>query len=337
MSILLIFFNVLNAHELEEVIFMTIQWFPGHMAKARRQVSESLKLVDIVFELVDARLPLSSRNPMIDEVIHQKPRLLILNKQDMADEQETRRWIQYFDERGFKAVAINSLEGKGLQAVTKAAQEILAEKWARMKSRGMKPRAIRAMIVGIPNVGKSTLINRLAKKNLAKTGNMPGVTKAQQWIKVGKEIELLDTPGILWPKFEDQEVGYKLALTGAIKDTITNMEDLAVYGLNFLAKHYPSRMEERYGITTVAEDLVVTFDQIGKLRRTFGQGGEIDYDQVSVLVVRDIRDQHLGKVTFDFVSEQIEKEKLEKLIELENEERRKKNEEMRRQKKLEQQ
>ena len=316
---------------------MTIQWFPGHMAKARRQVSESLKLVDIVFELVDARLPLSSRNPMIDEVIHQKPRLLILNKQDMADEQETRRWIQYFDERGFKAVAINSLEGKGLQSVTKAAQEILAEKWARMKSRGMKPRAIRAMIVGIPNVGKSTLINRLAKKNLAKTGNMPGVTKAQQWIKVGKEIELLDTPGILWPKFEDQEVGYKLALTGAIKDTITNMEDLAVYGLNFLAKHYPSRMEERYGITTVAEDLVVTFDQIGKLRRTFGQGGEIDYDQVSVLVVRDIRDQHLGKVTFDFVSEQIEKEKLEKLIELENEERRKKNEEMRRQKKLEQQ
>lgn len=316
---------------------MTIQWFPGHMAKARRQVSESLKLVDIVFELVDARLPLSSRNPMIDEVIHQKPRLLILNKQDMADEQETRRWIQYFDERGFKAVAINSLEGKGLQSVTKAAQEILAEKWARMKSRGMKPRAIRAMIVGIPNVGKSTLINRLAKKNLAKTGNMPGVTKAQQWIKVGKEIELLDTPGILWPKFEDQEVGYKLALTGAIKDTITNMEDLAVYGLNFLAKHYPSRMEERYGITTVAEDLVVTFDQIGKLRRTFGQGGEIDYDQVSVLVVRDIRDQHLGKVTFDFVSEQIEKEKLDKLIELENEERRKKNEEMRRQKKLEQQ
>ena len=216
---------------------MTIQWFPGHMAKARRQVSESLKLVDIVFELVDARLPLSSRNPMIDEVIHQKPRLLILNKFDMADEHETRRWIQYFADKGFKAVAINSFEGKGLQAVSKAAQEILADKWARMKSRGMKPRAIRAMIVGIPNVGKSTLINRLAKKNLAKTGNTPGVTKAQQWIKVGKEIELLDTPGILWPKFEDQEVGYKLAITGAIKDTITNMEDLAIYGLRFLAKH----------------------------------------------------------------------------------------------------
>ncbi len=311
---------------------MTIQWFPGHMAKARRQVSESLKLVDIVFELVDARLPLSSRNPMIDEVIHQKPRLLILNKQDMADEQETRRWIQYFDERGFKAVAINSLEGKGLQAVTKAAQEILAEKWERMKSRGMKPRAIRAMIVGIPNVGKSTLINRLAKKNLAKTGNTPGVTKAQQWIKVGKEVELLDTPGILWPKFEDQEVGYKLALTGAIKDTIINMEDLAVYGLRFIALHYPKRMEERYNLSSVSEDLVETFDHIGKLRRVFGHGGEIDYDQVSVLIVRDIREQNLGKVTFDFVAEQIEKEKLAEAIAKENEERRLKNQELRRQK-----
>ncbi|MER2027584.1 MAG: ribosome biogenesis GTPase YlqF [Solibacillus sp.] len=314
---------------------MTIQWFPGHMAKARRQVSESLKLVDIIFELVDARLPLSSRNPMIDEVIHQKPRLLVLNKQDMADEQETRRWIQYFADRGFKAVAINSLEGKGLQAVTKAAQEILADKWERMKSKGMKPRAIRAMIVGIPNVGKSTLINRLAKKNLAKTGNMPGVTKAQQWIKVGKEIELLDTPGILWPKFEDQEVGYKLALTGAIKDTIMNMEDLAVYGLRFLETHYPTRMEERYKISSVSEELVETFDAIGKLRRVFGQGGEIDYDQVSVLVVRDIREQNLGKLTFDFVSEQLEKEQLEEAIALENEERRKKTAALNRQKKQE--
>ncbi|WP_042471875.1 ribosome biogenesis GTPase YlqF [Bacillus ndiopicus] len=289
---------------------MTIQWFPGHMAKARREVSENLKLVDIVFELVDARLPLSSRNPMIDQVIHQKPRLLILNKQDMADEAETRKWLQYFEEQGNKAVAINSLEGKGLQAVTKAAQAILADKWERMKAKGMKPRAIRAMIVGIPNVGKSTLINRLAKKNIAKTGNTPGVTKAQQWIKVAKELELLDTPGILWPKFEDQEIGYKLALTGAIKDTITNMEDLAVYGLRFLALHYPARMEERYGLSFVHEDLVVTFDHIGKLRRVFGQGGEIDYDQVAELIVRDIRSQHLGKLTFDFVDEQLEREAL---------------------------
>ncbi|KOS62642.1 ribosome biogenesis GTPase YlqF [Lysinibacillus agricola] len=287
---------------------MTIQWFPGHMAKARREVTEKLKLVDIIFELIDARLPLSSRNPMIDEVINQKPRLLILNKADMADEQETRKWVEYFAQRGHKAVAINSLEGKGLQQVTKAAQEILKEKFERMKARGMKPRAIRAMIVGIPNVGKSTLINRLAKKNIAKTGNTPGVTKAQQWIKVGKELELLDTPGILWPKFEDQEVGYKLALTGAIKDTITNMEDLAVYGLRFLSIHYPARMEERYGFQFVHEDLVETFDHIGKLRRVFGPGGEIDYDQVAQLIVRDIRGLQLGKLTFDFVDEQLEKE-----------------------------
>lgn len=278
------------------------------MAKARREVTEKLKLVDIIFELIDARLPLSSRNPMIDEVINQKPRLLILNKADMADEQETRKWVDYFAQRGHKAVAINSLEGKGLQQVTKAAQEILKEKFDRMKAKGMKPRAIRAMIVGIPNVGKSTLINRLAKKNIAKTGNTPGVTKAQQWIKVGKELELLDTPGILWPKFEDQEVGFKLALTGAIKDTITNMEDLAVYGLRFLSVHYPKRMEERYGFELVHEDLVETFDHIGKLRRVFGTGGEIDYDQVAQLIVRDIRSLQLGKLTFDFVDEQLEKE-----------------------------
>lgn len=282
---------------------MTIQWFPGHMAKARREVTEKLKLVDIIFELVDARLPLSSRNPMIDEVVGQKIRLLILNKADMADDHQTKKWLKYFDERGHKAVAINSFDSKGLQQVIKAAKELLEEKWERMRSRGIKPRAIRAMIVGIPNVGKSTLINRLAKKNLAKTGNMPGVTKAQQWIKVEKELELLDTPGILWPKFEDQSVGYKLALTGAIKDTITNMEDLAVYGLRFLAEHYPKRMEERYQMTEVDEDLVKTFDHIGKLRRTFSTGGEIDYDQVAELIVRDIRGENLGKLTFDFVEE----------------------------------
>ncbi len=285
---------------------MTIQWFPGHMAKARRQVTEKLKLVDIIFELVDARLPLSSRNPMIDEVLGQKIRLLILNKADMADDSQTKKWIKYFEEKGHRAIAINSFEGKGLQLVTKAATELLDEKWERMRSRGIKPRAIRAMIVGIPNVGKSTLINRLAKKNLAKTGNMPGVTKAQQWIKVGKELELLDTPGILWPRFEDPAVGYKLALTGAIKDTITNMEDLAVYGLHFLAEHYPTRMEERYQISEVDEDLVKTFDHIGKLRRAFISGGEIDYDKVAELVVRDIRGEHLGKLTFDIVEEFLE-------------------------------
>lgn len=290
---------------------MTIQWFPGHMAKAKREVQEKLKLVDIVFELVDARLPLSSRNPMIDEVIQQKPRLILLNKADMADESETKKWIEYFSNKGFKAVAVNSFQGKGLQQVTKAAQEILADKWARMRAKGMKNRAIRAMIVGIPNVGKSTLINRLAKRNVAKTGNTPGVTKAQQWVKVGKELELLDTPGILWPKFEDPEVGLKLALTGAIKDAIINMEDLAVYALNFLSTHYPEQMRERYGIDSVDEEIVKTFDHIGKLRNVLGAGGEIDYDRVSELIVRDIRNLELGKLTFDFVEEELEKETAE--------------------------
>lgn len=282
---------------------MTIQWFPGHMAKARRQVTENLKLVDIVFELIDARLPMSSRNPMLDDIIHQKHRLLILNKADMADEVQTKKWIQYFESKGHKAVAVNSLDSKGLKRVTKAAEEVLAEKWERMRKKGMKARAIRAMIVGIPNVGKSTMINRLAKKNVAKTGNMPGVTRSQQWIKVGKELELLDTPGILWPKFEDQKVGYKLAVTGAIKDQIINMDDLAIFGLNFLEVYYPERLHERYKIDGLTDPIVDTFDHIGKLRNIKASGGDIDYDMVSELIVRDIRSENLGKLTFDFVED----------------------------------
>ncbi|WP_438317546.1 ribosome biogenesis GTPase YlqF [Sporosarcina sp. FA9] len=280
---------------------MTIQWFPGHMAKARREVTEKLKLVDIVFELIDARLPLSSRNPMIDDVIHQKARLLILNKADLADDNETAKWIRYFEDRGDRAISINSFEGKGMQAITKAAKEILEPKHERMRSRGIRPGAIRAMIVGIPNVGKSTLINRLAKKNIAKTGNTPGVTKAQQWIKYGKELELLDTPGILWPKFEDKEAGYKLALTGAIKDTILNMEDLAIYGLRFLEEHYPNRLSQRYGLTKVDDSIIEVLTSIGELRKVYTTGGAVDFDKVSEMIVRDIRNEHLGKLTFDFV------------------------------------
>lgn len=287
---------------------MTIQWFPGHMAKARREVTEKLKLVDIIFELVDARLPLSSRNPMIDQVIQQKPRLIILNKMDMADDTETKKWIHYFEEQGTRAVAINSLEGKGLQAVTKASKEILAEKWDRMVAKGIKPRAIRAMIVGIPNVGKSTLINRLSKKSLAKTGNMPGVTKAQQWIKVGKEIELLDTPGILWPKFEDPEIGFKLAVTGAIKDSVIQMQELAIYALHFLEQRYPERLRERYGIEHVDEEIVHTFDHIAKKRHFVSHDGEVDYEMTAEAIIRDIRNQYLGKVTFDYKDEMIVEE-----------------------------
>ncbi|MFB6466620.1 ribosome biogenesis GTPase YlqF [Cytobacillus sp. Hz8] len=278
---------------------MTIQWFPGHMAKARRQVTEKLKLVDIIFELVDARIPYSSRNPMIDEIIQHKPRLVLLNKADMADKEKTKEWIQFFHDNGIKALAINSQAGVGMKEIVQASQEILKEKFDRLKAKGVKPRAIRAMIVGIPNVGKSTLINRLAKKNIAKTGNTPGVTKAQQWIKVGKELELLDTPGILWPKFEDQEVGMKLAVTGAIKDTILNLHDVAIYALKFLENEYPERLKDRYKLDIIPSDIIELFDTIGRLRGCLMGGGEIDYDKVTELIIREIRTEQLGAITFE--------------------------------------
>jgi len=277
----------------------TIQWFPGHMAKARREITEKLKLVDIIFELVDARLPMSSRNPMIDEIIQHKPRLVILNKADLADARITEQWIQYFSDMRQVAIAMNSSAGKGMNKLTAAAKSVLFEKFEKMRAKGIKPRAIRAMIIGIPNVGKSTLINRIAKKNIAKTGNMPGVTKAQQWIKVGKEIDLLDTPGILWPKFEDQEIGLKLALTGAIKDTIVNLHDVAVYGLNFLETHYPTRLQEVYQLSFDSDKILATFDHIGKLRACFGSGGIVDYDKVAELVIRDIRSHKFGAISLE--------------------------------------
>jgi ribosome biogenesis GTPase A len=279
---------------------LTIQWFPGHMAKARRQVTEKLKLIDIIFELVDARLPLSSRNPMIDEIIQHKPRLVLLNKADMADKQVTKEWIHYFQEKNITALAINSHTGTGMKEIVKAAQGILAEKFERYKARGAKPGAIRAMIVGIPNVGKSTLINRLAKKNIAKTGNTPGVTKAQQWIKVGKELELLDTPGILWPKFEDQEVGQKLALTGAIKDAVLNLEDVALFGINFLEEKYPARLKEWLKIEgELPQDTVEKFDLIGEKKGLFMGNREIDYDKVTDLIIRDIRNEKFGPLSLE--------------------------------------
>lgn len=279
---------------------LTIQWFPGHMAKARREVTEKLKLVDIIFELLDARIPLSSRNPMIDEITQHKPRLVLLNKADMADPAITNEWVSYFAEKGIRALPINSHAGEGMKTIVSAAKEILQEKFDRMRSKGViNPRAIRAMIVGIPNVGKSTLINRLANKNIAKTGNTPGVTKSQQWIKVGKELELLDTPGILWPKFEDQEVGLKLAVTGAIKDTILNLEDLAVYALRMLEKRYPERLEERFKLQVIPDDLVELYDHVGKLRGCLAGGGLVDYDKVSELVVREIRSEKFGRISLE--------------------------------------
>ncbi|WP_411739755.1 ribosome biogenesis GTPase YlqF [Peribacillus sp. S4] len=282
---------------------MTIQWFPGHMAKARREVTEKLKLIDIIFELVDARIPASSRNPMIDEIIQHKPRVILLNKADMADPAKTKMWLEHYKSQGKTAIAINSQAGNGLNQITAASKNLLKEKYERMESRGIKPRAIRAMIVGIPNVGKSTLINRLAKKNIAKTGNTPGVTKAQQWIKVGKELELLDTPGILWPKFEDQEVGLKLALTGAIKDTILNLHEVSLYGLRFLEKEYPERLKSRYNLDVIPQETLELFDAVGKFRGCLASGGFIDYDKTAELVVREIRSEKMGPLTFEVPSD----------------------------------
>ncbi len=269
------------------------------MAKARRQVTEKLSLIDIVFELVDARIPASSRNPMIDEIIKNKPRLLLLNKADMADPKVTKEWISYYKENGIHALAINSQEGNGMKQIVSEAKVILKDKFDKMAAKGIRPRAIRALIVGIPNVGKSTLINRLAKKNIAQTGDRPGITKAQQWIKVGKELELLDTPGILWPKFEDQEVGQKLATTGAIKDTILNLQDIAVYALRFLEENYPENLKERFGLEEIPDDIVLLFDEIAKRRGSMMSGGLVDYDKTAELIIREIRTEKLGRLTFE--------------------------------------
>ncbi|MDX8362272.1 ribosome biogenesis GTPase YlqF [Cytobacillus sp. IB215316] len=282
---------------------MTIQWFPGHMAKAKRQVIEKIKLIDIVFELVDARIPASSRNPMVDEMISNKPRLILLNKADMADPSKTKEWIDYFQQRGDRAIPIDSQSGKGMKQIVAISKEMLQDKFDKMRQKGVKPRPIRAVIVGIPNVGKSTLINRLAKKKIAQTGDRPGITKAQQWIKVGKELELLDTPGILWPKFEDEAVGLKLATTGAIKDTILNLQDITVYALRFLSHQYPNRLKDRYNLQEIHDDIVITFDEIGKRRGCIMAGGIIDYDKVSELVLREIRSEKLGPLTFESPAE----------------------------------
>ena len=273
---------------------MTIQWFPGHMAKAKRQIKEKLKLVDVVIELLDARIPISSRNPMIDEIVTQKPRLILLNKSDLADSEIVNQWIKFFKDKGLKAIPISSTTGTGITRITKEAEHLVTEKRAAMIKKGINPRAVRAMILGIPNVGKSSLINRLAKKSVAKTGDRPGITKAQQWIKIGKSLELLDTPGILWPKFEDQKVGYRLAATGAIKDELMHFDDIALFVIDYFKVHYSDRLKERFGIEELHEDKVKIIEQIGKKRGCLVSGGEIDFDKASEIVLRELRSGKLG-------------------------------------------
>lgn len=279
---------------------MAIQWFPGHMAKAKRQVQENLKHVDIVYELVDARLPESSQNPLLDEIIQAKPRLLILNKKDLADPSMTRAWEEHFAANDISSLALDSKKQQSAKLILPKTQEVLKEKLKRDQSRGLKPRAIRAMVLGIPNVGKSTFMNRLIGKKIAQTGNRPGVTKGQQWLKVAGKLELLDTPGILWPKFEDPEVGKKLALSGAIKDQLLHLDDVALYGLAFLQRYYPQRLSERYQLTETAEMTPVEL----LLAITKKRGLQEDYERGSEVFLQDLRNGKLGPLTFDRLEEQ---------------------------------
>ncbi len=269
------------------------------MAKARREAVEKLKLIDVVIELIDARIPLSSRNPVIDEIAHGKPRLILLNKADLSDPVKTEKWITFFEKKGHAVLAIDAQRGKGIKKISEKVQLLAKPITDKMRAKGMNPRAVRALILGIPNVGKSTIINRLANKKIAKIGDKPGVTKAQQWIKVGKEMELLDTPGILWPKFEDEEVGYRLALTGAIKEEIFDFEQTTVFLLRYLSEEYPERLKERYKLDVIPDGVVELFDEIGKKRGCLISGGHIDYDRVSEIVFRDFRTGKMGTITLE--------------------------------------
>lgn len=274
----------------------TIQWFPGHMSKARRQVQENLKHVDFVTILVDARLPLSSQNPMLTKIVGDKPKLLILNKADLADSNRTKEWRTYFESQGIKTLPINSKEQSTVKLVTDAAKSLLTDKIQRLRERGIQKETLRTMIIGIPNAGKSTLMNRLAGKKIAVVGNKPGVTKGQQWLKSNKDLEILDTPGILWPKFEDEVVGLKLALTGAIKDQLLPMDEVTIFGLNYFKTYYPERLEERFkGIDLEEEAPEIIMEMTRKL------GFREDYDRFYNLFVKDVRDGKLGRYTLDIV------------------------------------
>lgn len=272
-----------------------IQWFPGHMAKALRQVKENLKSVDIVLELVDARLPESSRNPQLAEVLQDKPSIIVLTKMDLADPAETKRWINYYESMGQPAIAVNGNSGN-LKIIEKKIKEILADRLQSRKEKGIQNQKLRAMCIGIPNVGKSTLLNHLVKKNVAQTGNRPGVTKAQQWLKAGKDLQLLDTPGILWPKFEDPLVGKKLALTGAIKDTLYAKDDVALYAVEHFIHTNPDALAQRYRLTqSELEDTTVET----LLAITRNMGFKEDYDRASERLIFEIRKGKLGRYTLD--------------------------------------
>lgn len=281
---------------------MELQWFPGHMAKTRRLIKDSLKLVDVVIELTDARLPLSSRNPEIDSIVGKKPRIMVMNKSDIADDAANEAWLSYFKKKGITAFLADSQSGKGFSALSPAIDKVLAEKFERDRQRGIQKHSVRMMIVGIPNVGKSSFINRLSSRNAAKTGDRPGVTTAKQWIRIAGKYELLDTPGILWPKFESVDVARRIAFTGGIKDEIMDIEELAFYLTGFLKEEYSQNLAERYKLTQEELNLedwdLVTL--IGKKRGCIVSGGEVDTFRASSLILDDFRSCRLGKITLEF-------------------------------------
>ena len=281
---------------------MHFQWYPGHMTKAKRMMQENIKLIDLVIELVDARIPLSSRNPDIDELGKNKARLVLLNKADLAEDKWNDAWAEYFKKKGFSVVKVNSRKGGGIKSIQGVIREACAEKIERDRKRGIVNRPVRAMVVGIPNVGKSTFINALAGKACAKTGNKPGVTKGKQWIRLNKQVELLDTPGILWPKFEDQEVGLKLAFIGSIKDEVLQTEELAAELIHFLRTAYPEVLADKYDIEMDEDDYVV-LNRIAKSRNCIVRGNELDTEKAALLLLDDFRNGKLGRLTLEYPQE----------------------------------
>ena len=280
-----------------------IQWFPGHMAKARREATEKLNLVDVVIELVDARIPESSRNPMIQEIIGQKPSIIVLNKADIADNKVTNAWLEFYRSQGLPALAIDAQHQKGLKALEQECKKIMAPYFEKQKAKGVKPRSIRLMILGIPNVGKSTLINRFVGKNQAQTGNKPGVTKAQRWLKMGKEFELLDTPGILWPKFEDPKVGQNLAITGAIKDSLLHMDDLALALIEILLERHPEVLKKNFQLTADQLETLTKVEILLEITKKMGL--KDDYGEASQRLIIQFRQNKLGNISLDLPIERL--------------------------------
>ena len=284
---------------------MNLQWYPGHMAKAKRMMQENIKLIDVVIELVDARIPLSSKNPDIDNLAANKSRVILLNKYDMADPKYNELWKRYFEDLGYHTALINSRNGQGIKQIKDIVYKACAAKIERDRKRGIINRPVRAMVVGIPNVGKSTFINSFVGRASTKTGNKPGVTKGKQWIRLSNKIELLDTPGILWPKFEDPAAGVRLAFIGSINDDIVQMTELSLELISFLSKHYPDAIKERYNIhlpTRMEElkDCVSVLEEIALVRSCLMKGGEPDIERAASILLDDFRSVRLGNITLEF-------------------------------------